>query len=141
MSKVADYKELEKKLLAIGQSEETTKAVVSAMVSIDKYDLSDTQKHEAYSLLSSIGFEALRGTPDAVTNGTWIDFDLGNVTIGDYVRIKKDAYTSESGVNHNGKVGRLARMYAGRCVVHYIGVDTGNEMVHPVRFLESLKRV
>lgn len=141
MSTVTDYLDLEKKLKVLGHTENTVWAVVSAMASIDKYGLSDDEKHAVYSLLSSIGFEALSELPDAVTNGEWEPFNLGNVAIGDYVRIKKDAYTAASGVNHNGKVGRLAHMYAGRCTVHYIGIDTGDNMVHPVGFLESLKRV
>lgn len=136
-----NYKELEKKLLAMGHTRNTTDAVVSAMVSMDKYGLSEDEKHAACSLLSDVGFEALRKLPEAVANAEWIPFDLGNVTIGDYVRVKKDAYTSEEGVKHNGKVGRLADMYAGRCMIHYIGLDTGNDMRHPVKFVESIKRV
>jgi restriction endonuclease Mrr len=136
-----NYKDLEQKLLAMGHTQKTADAIVSAMVSMDKYGLSDDEKHAAYSLLSDVGFEALRELPDAVAKGEWREFDLGNVTKGDYVRVKNDAYTSEDGVKHNGKVGRLADMYGGRCLIHYIGLDTGDAMRHPVRLVESLKKV
>ena len=135
------YKDLEKKLLAMGHDEQTARAVVSAMVSVDKYGLSEDQKYAVYSLMSVEGFAALRGLPDAVAFGTWTKFDWGNMRDGDYVRVKKDAYTAPSGVNHNGKIGRIANLYGGRCRVDYIGLDTGSAMTHPVGFLESLKRV
>lgn len=136
-----DYSDLEEKIILLGHSEKVAKAVTSAMVTLDKYDLSEDEKYESYSLLSDTGFKALKSLPEAVAKGKWIEFDLGNVGIGDYVRVKKDAYTSESGVNHNGKVGRLAHMHARKCVVHYIGVDTGTSMTHPLGNLESLKKV
>lgn len=136
-----DYKDLEKKLLVLGHNEKLVSALISAVVSVDKYDLSEDEKYDLYSLLSSTGLESLTSLPDSVVSGQWVDFDLGNVGIGDYVRVKKDAYTSVSGVNHNGKVGRLSYMYGGKCVVTYIGLDTGDQMRHPVTNLESVKRV
>lgn len=136
-----NYKEVEDRLKALGHDDLVVAAVVSAMVSMDKYGLSEDQKYMVFSLLSSTGFEALESLPDAVAKGQWVDFDYGNVSIGDYVRIKKDAYTSESGVKHNGKVGRLAYMHGGKCMVSYIGIDVGDQMRHPMTNLESLKRV
>ena len=136
-----NYKELEKRLQALGHNDNVVSALVSAMVSIDKYDLSDTEKYELYSLLSATGFEAVRSLPDAVAEGKWVDFDYGNVTFGDFIRVKKDAYTSASGVKHNGKVGRLTYMHGGKCMIKYIGLDTGDDMAHPMTSLESLKRV
>lgn len=135
------YQQLEKTLRALGHSEKTVAAVVSATVSMDKYGLSDDEKYAAYSLMSTVGFEALRKLPEAVVDGEWIDFDYGNVIIGDYVRVKKDAYTSVSGVNHNGKVGQLVKMYGGKCTIEYIGLDTGTSMPHPWQLLDSLKKV
>lgn len=139
--KVTHYKELERKLEALGHTENTVQAIVSAMASIDKYGLSEDEKHAAYSLLSEVGMEALEELPEAVATGEWVPFDYGNVQKGDYVRVKKDAYTSPSGVNHNGKVGRLADAYAGRFTLSYIGLDTGRGFPHPMEKLESLKRV
>lgn len=136
-----NYQKLEQKLRALGHSENTVAAVVSAVVSMDKYGLSEAEKYAAYSLMSTEGFEALRELPEAVADGEWIDFDYGNVIIGDYVRVKKDAYTSVSGVNHNGKVGRLTKMYGGKCTIDYIGLDTGTSMPHPWQLLDSLKKV
>ncbi|HEX9136572.1 MAG TPA: hypothetical protein VF905_06470, partial [Nitrospirota bacterium] len=92
-----NYKDLERKLLAMGHDEKTVQAVVSAMVSVDKYGLSEDQKYAVYSLMSTEGFAALRSLPDAVAFGTWTKFDWGNTRDGDYVRVKKDAYTTPSG--------------------------------------------
>lgn len=139
--KVTHYPELENKLEALGHSESTVQAVVSAMASVDKYDLSDEEKHIVYSLLSSVGMEALESLPEAVGKGEWVPFDYGNVQAGDYVRVKKDAYTAPSAVNHNGKVGRLSHAYAGRFTLNYIGLDTGKGFPHPMDKLESLKKV
>lgn len=136
-----NYKEIEDRLKALGHDEKVVAAVVSAMVSMDKYDLSEDQKYMACSLISSTGLEALESLPEAVAKGEWREFDYGNVNIGDFVRVKKDAYTSESGVKHNGKVGRLAYMHGGKCMVSYIGIDVGDQMRHPMTNLESLKRV
>lgn len=139
--KVTHYKELENKLEALGHNEVTVQAIVSAMASVDKYDLSNDEKHVVYSLLSSVGMEALEELPEAVAKGEWVPFDYGNVFKGDYVRVRKDAYTAESAVNHNGKVGRLANAYAGRFTLSYIGLDTGQGFPHPMDKLESLKKV
>lgn len=139
--KVTHYKELETKLEALGHSEKIVQAIVSAMASIDKYGLSEDEKHAVYSLLSNIGMEALESLPEAVAKGEWVDFDYGNVQPGDYVRVKKDAYTAPSAVNHNGLVGRLSHGYAGRFVINYIGLDTGKGFPHPMANLESLKKV
>lgn len=141
MAKTTNYKDLESKLTTLGHTKNMVDATVSAVATIDKFNLTEDEKYAVYTLLSSSGLEALKSLPDAVAQGEWEDFAYGNVGLGDYVRVKKDAYTSESGVNHNGKVGRLARMHAGKCVVHYIGIDTGDNMTHPVGNLESLKRV
>lgn len=136
-----NYKELEERLLQLGHTENMTLAMVSAVVSIDKYALSDAEKYALYSLLSETGFEALRGLPEAVIKGEWIDFDYGNMNFGDYVRVKKDAYTSPSGVNHNGKVGKIFAMSGGKCTIDYVGLDTGRAMPHPWQLLDSLKKV
>lgn len=137
----ANYKDIEHKLTALGHTEKTVKAIVSAMVAMDKVGLSEDEKYAAYSLLSGVGMDMLSSIPEAVQEGNWVDFQLGNVAVGDYVRVKKNAYTSESGVNHNGKVGRLARMHGGKCIIEYLGLDTGDSMLHPYGNLESLKRV
>lgn len=136
-----NYKELEQKLTALGHTEKTVDGIISAMVAMDKVGLNDDEKYAAYSLLSSVGMDILNAVPDWVAQGEWVDFQLGNVAVGDYVRVKKNAYTSDSGVNHNGKVGRLARMHGGKCTINYLGLDTGDGMLHPYGYLESLKRV
>lgn len=136
-----NYQQLEERLLALGHNEKVAQAMVSAMATLDKYELTGDERYSIYTLFGQVGLESLESLPESILKGDWMDFDLGNVAVGDYVRIKKDAYTSESGVHHNGKVGRLLRMYGGRCTVGYIGLDTGDNMRHPVTNLESLKRV
>ena len=69
----------------------------------------------------------------------WERLELGtNVRIGSRVRVRQDAFSSESRLAtlHNGRVGDVIVIDAGRCVVKY---DDGNEFRFPPETLEVLK--
>jgi hypothetical protein len=115
-------------------------ATIAVLLTLSTFDLSEDAKKTVRNLMST-RFEADVSTlPYQFTEDSWQDFDYGNVTIGSYVRVKKDAYDSESGARHNGLVGRLLFMKGGSCSVEYIGLATGNTMKHPMDKIESLKR-
>lgn len=136
-----DHEGLKAKLASIGYDEdsELVKAILAVHVTLSSYKLPPEDRSVALELLSKSGRKALESTPSFDEN-SWRDFDYGNVKIGDFVRVKKDAYDSPTGVRHNGLVGVLKFMSNNQCSVEYIGLASGNTMKHPMGRLESLKR-
>lgn len=139
-----DHLDLREKLESLGYSnlreddESLVQALVAVYLTIESFNLSEETQGAVLSLLSATGQEAL-SRPPQFKEEQWQDFDYGNVKIGDFVRVKKDAYDSETGKRHNGLVGILKTMRAGVCTVEYIGLATNNVMRHPKENLDSLK--
>lgn len=106
-------------------------ALIAVMLTLQYFNLSGDEKEQV--------LRAFLGEHHKLPEGQWVPFDYGNVRVGDYVRVKKDAYTSDTGVKHNGLVGILRHIYAGRCIVEYVGLETGNTMTHPMDSLESYR--
>jgi hypothetical protein len=134
-----EYNKLQELYASIGAQPEVVTAMVSLAVVLDRQGLTADQKLLVYNLLSEAGRDSLKKVPEKVVAGEWKDFDYGNVKIGDYVRVKPDAYDSPSGMKHNGRVGILKYMAHNRCTVDYIGEDLGNAMKHPMEMLDSLR--
>lgn len=134
-----NYHGLEHKLGALGLREDLVTALVSIAVTLDKYGLPTEDKETVYEMLSEAGRGKLDEAPEKLFNGEWEPFNYGNVKIGDYVRVKPDAYDSETGAKHNGLVGKLTYMAGHRCSVEYLGEATGNSIKHPMDNLESLR--
>jgi hypothetical protein len=134
-----DYNKLEELYTSMGFRAEVVSAIVSLATVLDKQGLSDSQKQTVYRLLSDAGQESLKEVPEKVVTGEWAEFDYGNVKIGDYVRVKPDAYDSETGTKHNGRVGILKYMAHKRCNVEYVGAEGGEAMAHPMDNLESIR--
>ena len=136
---------LREKLAALGYdgSHKGDNEVVSALLAIHLtlrgFDLSPESQSIVLDFLSLSGRIAVNEFPKT-TDESWRDFDYGNVKIADFVRVKKDAYDSDTGAKHNGLVGILKSMTSGICTVEYIGLSAGNSMRHPMEKLESLKR-
>ena len=114
-------------------------AIIAVLLTLSRYDMDDDTKTTVLNIISSRGLRAVKSFPRIVEED-WKDFDYGNVKIGDFVRVKKDAYDSVTGARHNGLVGVLKFMKGGQCSVDYIGVASENTMKHPKERLESLKR-
>lgn len=53
------------------------------------------------------------------TPEVWTAIRLGNVRRGDYVRVKRGAYSGEAGECHNGRRGPVVRVTNGDVVVKY----------------------
>lgn len=134
-----DYNALTQMYSAMGFRPEIVDAVVSLATVLDRHELSDSQKETVFHLLSEAGQQSLKAVPEKVITGDWVEFDYGNVKIGDYVRVRPDAYDSETGAKHNGRVGTLKHMSHNRCVVEYVGAETGDSLAHPMGNLESIR--
>lgn len=133
-----NYLELRNKFASLGYRIEMVNALVSMAVTLDKYELSDQEKETIFELISHTGRDRIRDLPDKVLDGKWEPFNYGNVQKGDFVRVKLDAYDSESGAEHNGLVGTLVHMAGHRCSVEYLGEATGKSIKHSMDSLESL---
>lgn len=141
-----DHNDLRAKLESIGYTglRETDESLIQALVAvhltIESFDLSKDAQKAVLSFLSEVG-QASLDIPAEVKEAGWEDFNYGNVRFGDHVRVKKDAYDSDTGSRHNGLVGILTDMRGGICTVKYYGLATGNTMRHPMDKLESIKGV
>lgn len=69
----------------------------------------------------------------------WSEFDYGNAKIGSLVKVKEDAYTSETGLRHNGRIGFLLDISGRRCLIRYLGTRGKSDMRHPIDNLQSPK--
>lgn len=114
------------------------RAVSDALVAIEQHKLSQDEYAAILDLLSEFGRDSLGHYP-SFGDDLWQDFDYGNVIVGDYVRVRHDAYDSETGKHHNGLVGELLNVSGRRCSVRYIGLRGASKMYHPIGNLESLK--
>lgn len=123
-----------------GSKEQET--LLSLFATLASSELTKEQAQQVLEIFSLEGLQELQNTPDKVLNATWRDdFDYGNVKVGDYVRVKKGSYAeSTSGVQHEGRIGILISVLNYRCTVRYIGLHSGNRMIHPMKNLESMKR-
>jgi hypothetical protein len=135
------YPELSRRVKAVGLDGPVHDAVVSVAVALDMFDLTDQQKAVVFDVISTTGRRKLAALPERLIEGEWEDFNYGNVKIGDYVRIKPDAYDSPEGSKHNGLVGILTRAAAYRYFVEYLGESYGNSQYHPMSSLQSLRWV
>lgn len=136
-----NYEGLSKRVRAAGYDGAIHDAIVSVAVTVDKFDLTDEQKSVVLDFISSTGRAQLSALPQRLLDAEWEDFNYGNVKIGDYVRVKPNAYDSKTGSVHNGLVGVLARASAHRFFVEYLGENVGTSQFHPESSLESLRWV
>ncbi|QFG12235.1 Hypothetical Protein OBI_RACECAR_108 [Arthrobacter phage Racecar] len=142
----SDFEGIRKLLESVGydsdnpEGEKITEAIIAVGLTLSSFNLSQEASQTVRNLLSTRGFADLGTLPVEFNEDSWQEFDYGNVGIGDYVRVKKDAYDSVTGSRHNGLVGRLTFVKSGYCSVEYIGLGTGNTMKHAMGKLQSLKR-
>ena len=118
--------------------ESLIQALTAVHLTLETFELSEGAREAVLDLLSANGRDALATAP-AFGEDAWRTFDYGNVKLGEFVRVKPDAYDSPSGSRHNGLVGILEHMFGGKCTVNYIGLASGNSQKHPMEKLDSLK--
>lgn len=71
--------------------------------------------------------------PDA----KWIEAKPGMLVVRDYVRVKADAYSGETGLMHNGKSGYITAIRYGDIHVLYDGAEGANTVRHSPSALEK----
>lgn len=139
-----DLDRLSKKIREIGYDDRSPNgskilpALIAIHLTLDSFQLSDSEKRDVLDLLSQGSESQISKLPD-MSDDCWEDFNYGNVRFGDFVRVKKNAYDSETGSRHNGLVGILTAGSSGRFLVSYIGLRSGTATRHPMGMLESLK--
>lgn len=144
LSEADDYNNLRNRLVSLGYngSREDDERVIQALVAIhltlETFGLSKSAQGAVLDLLSTSGRQSMNSLPE-VEEDHWQDFDYGNVKLMSFVRVKPDAYDSESGSRHNGLVGVLTHMRSGQCTVEYLGLAANNTQRHPMEKLDSLK--
>lgn len=146
LSAANDHNGIRAKLESLGYTglreddESLIQALVAVHLTLQTFGLSEDAQGAVLDLLSTKGQDGMSEVPD-ITEDSWQNFDYGNVKLLDFVRVKRDAYDSDSGARHNGLVGILTYMRSGQCTVDYIGLASGNTHRHPMEKLDSLKVV
>lgn len=141
-----DFEGLREKLESLGYTglrgtdESLIQALVAVHLTLEAFELSEAARGAILDLLSAKGRKAIQSTP-VFLEDAWKSFDYGNVKLGEFVRVKPDAYDSPTGAPHNGLVGILSHMTGGKCTVNYIGLASGNSQPHPMEKLDSLTGV
>jgi len=139
-----DFEGIREDLVALGYTgehrddESVIQGLVAVHLTLETLELSKAAREAILDLLSATGREDLNNLPD-LSEESWQDFDYGNVRLFNLVRIKHDAYDSDTGVKHNGLVGVLTDMRGGQCTVKYIGLASRSSQRHPMEKLDSLK--
>lgn len=139
----SDLDGLRAKLEALGYNgshqddESVIQALVAVRLTLETLNLSEAARGAVLDLLTDPEWEEFPVLPE----DAWVDFDYGNVKIFNYVRVKSDAYDSDTGVKHNGLVGILTDMRGGQCTVKYLGLTSRNSHRHPMSKLDSFKGV
>ncbi len=146
LSLANDHHGLRDKLVSLGYNgdhaddESVIQALVAVHLTLETFGLSEAARGAVLDLLSTTGREQMGAAPD-FTEDSWQAFDYGNVKLMSFVRVKRGAYDSDTGVKHNGLVGILTAMSGGICTVDYIGLASGSRHRHPMENLDSLKAV
>jgi hypothetical protein len=145
LTPASNFNGLREKLTNLGYTglreddESLIQALSALYLTLETFELSEAAREAILGFLSATGREDLESTP-IFGEDAWMSFDYGNVKLGEFVRVKSDAYDSPTGARHNGLVGILSHMSAGKCTVSYIGLASGNSQHHPMEKLDSLKR-
>lgn len=134
-----DIESIRARLTAIGfeRGNPVHDALTAVALVLGDSNLDDEQLTTVLDLMSSEGREAVNKA-ESHGDDAWRDFDYGNVRIGDFVRVKKDAFDSPIGSKHNGRVGRLVHMSNRVCTVSYLGIPTERQVKHNMNKLQSL---
>lgn len=114
-------------------------AFLSVAMVLARYDFTEEQENTILDLLSTEGRKEINKLPYS-DEEAWENFNYGNVRIGDFVRVKPDAYDSEGGKKYNGLVGILLFMSNRVCTIRYLGLSPDKVVKHNIRYLDSLKR-
>lgn len=139
-----DFDMLSKNLEEAGYvpDSEITKTILNLAYTLEASGLSESDRSIVLQLFSSKGLEQLQNLSGRIPSSyKWSAFEIGNTREGDVVRVRLDAYSTDSGMKHNGLVGVIESVYAGRVTVRYYGRYADIPQTHPRELLEILKKV
>lgn len=115
-------------------------ALCDAVVALSYWNLSESDQITALNTISEYGLSKMTSTP-IIPDDAWVPFDYGNVRPGEYVKVAPDAYSSDTGAKHNGRLGVVTEVSGHRASVRYITDPSHSLMRHPIDRLLSLKYV
>lgn len=132
-------------LVGIGERAEDARIMLAMEMlayTLDAQELTESERSIVLQLFSKTGLEQLQDVSGKVqASKRWSEFEIGNTTYGDIVRVKLNAYDTPSGSEHNGLVGKVESVSHGRVGVRYIGRYADQLQIHPRGNLEVLKSV
>lgn len=140
---IADYSRLDTVLLSLGYTDEHPEGALVRRGVLDVFHAIDALEapENARKVIGDLVTSFVRGdVNEGIARGHWEPFYLGDVELGAVVRVKSDAYSSETGAVHNGLVGYFTSAYGRRCTIRYIGRNDVVDYVHPPDKLEVLKK-
>lgn len=138
-----DYTRAEAELEELGYTDERVdgeqirSAVLNVLYCLDSQELPPNTQSIVADL---VGHVTRKDEEFGGTRGVWKQFHLGDVKRGEIVRVKWDAYDSDTGSKHNGLVGVFLSALSGRCTIRYIGRKDKLDFTHPPSLLEVLKK-
>jgi hypothetical protein len=143
-----NYTWLEEELSSRGYEDDTDRNKKLRKIVIELFYTLDAQDPDTIEIRKTAVdlFHDLQRTEslqmrNIITDGAeWVPFYLGVAPIGTVVRVRKNAYTAESGRPHNGLVGRLIAGRGGRAIIKYIGRNDGIGHYHDPQMLEALDK-
>lgn len=80
-------------------------ALLKLLATWEKLTISEKNAKEVVDLFSklALGHSLMQDAPDEI----WADAQPGFITVGDEVRVKRDAYDGSTGAIHNGRRGKV----------------------------------
>lgn len=139
-----NYEQLLQSLVDVGYDGESdiAKAIKNLAYTLDASGLPESERSIVLQLFSPQGLGQLQGYSGKLPESyKWSEFEIGNTKVGHVVRVRLDAYSTTSGATHNGLVGIIESVYAGRVEVRYVGRYADLPQTHPREKLEILKKV
>lgn len=84
------------------------KAILKLLEAWEKLpDLSASMTEEVLTIFPILAKGHAIKQEESDENYRWIDLQPGNITVGDVVRVKKDAFSDKLGSVHNGRLGKV----------------------------------
>ena len=117
------------------------KVSISLWQELERIKSSDEDRDKALELIAKLakGHDIKEDEDQSV----WIQAKPGALTVGDYVRVKKDAFSHQPAASHNGMEGRIVALRYGDVYVKYneVASITGmNSVKHSADSLEKRTR-
>lgn len=81
-------------------------------------ELSDKMAEEVLTVFPKLALGHILKVEESEEDYLWIDLQPGQVTVGDVIRVKADAYSDKLGPIHNGRRGTVVAVRYGDIIVN-----------------------